>query len=73
MTDRCYQLMKDLLEISGYIHDNQFDSYEMLQRLLQMETKLMMILTLELREDIDGRNQRFLLDSPDSPDSPFSF
>ena len=64
MTERCYQLMLDLLEISGYIHDNQYDSFEMLQQLLRTETKLMMILCIEIREDIDGRNQRFLIDSP---------
>ena len=64
MTERCYQLMLDLLEISGYIYDNQYDSFEMLQQLLRTETKLMMILCIEIREDIDGRNQRFLIDSP---------
>ena len=64
MTDRCYQLMLDLLEISGYIYDRQFDSYVMLEQLLRTETKLMMILCIEIREDIDGRNQRFLIDSP---------
>ena len=64
MTDRCYQLMLDLMEISGFIHDNQFDSFEMLQNLLRTETKLMMILCLEIRKDIDGRNQRFLIDAP---------
>ena len=64
MTERCYQLMLDLLEVSGYIHDNQYDSFEMLQQLLRTETKLMMILCIEIREDIDGRNQRFLIDSP---------
>ena len=64
MTERCYQLMLDLLEISGYIHDNQYDSFEMLQQLLRTETKLMTILCIEIREDIDGLNQRFLIDSP---------
>ena len=52
------------MEISGFIHDNQFDSFEMLQNLLRTETKLMIILCLEIRKDIDGRNQRFLTDSP---------
>ena len=51
------------MEISGFIHDNQFDSFEMLQNLLRTETKLMIILCLEIRKDIDGRNQRFLMDS----------
>ena len=63
MTDKCYQLMLDLMEISGFIRDNEFDSFEMLQNLLRTETKLMMILCLEIRKDIDGRNQRFLMDS----------
>ena len=64
MTGKCYQLMLDLLEISGFIHDNQFDSFEMLQNLLRTESKLMMILALEIQKDIEGRNQRFLIDSP---------
>ena len=64
MTDKCYQLMLDLIEISGFIHDNQFDSFEMLQNLLRTESKLMMILALEIQKDIEGRNHRFLIDSP---------
>ncbi len=64
MTDKCYQLMLDLMEISGFIHDNQFDSFEMLQNLLRTESKLMMILALEIQNDIEGRNKRFLIDSP---------
>ncbi len=64
MTGKCYQLMLDLMEISGFIHDNQFDSFEMLQNLLRTESKLMMILALEIQKDIEGRNQRFLIDSP---------
>jgi len=64
MTGKCYQLMLDLMEISGFIHDNQFDSFEMLQNLLRTESKLMMILALEIQKDIQGRNQRFLTDSP---------
>ena len=64
MTGKCYQLMLDLMEISGFIHDNQFESFEMLQNLLRTESKLMMILALEIQKDIQGRNQRFLSDSP---------
>ena len=64
MTGKCYQLMLDLMEISGFIHDNQFDSFEMLQNLLRTESKLMMILALEIQKDIEGRNHRFLIDSP---------
>jgi len=64
MTDKCYQLMLDLMEISGFIHDNQFDSFDMLQDLLRTESKLIMLLCLEFRKDIEGRNQRFLIDSP---------
>ena len=64
MTDKCYQLMLDLMEISGFIHDSQFDSFEMLQNLLRTESKLMMILAIEIQNDIEGRNKRFLIDSP---------
>ena len=64
MTDRFYQLMLDLLEISGYIYDRQFDSYVMLEQLLRCESRLMMMLALAIQEDIQGRNQRFLIDSP---------
>ena len=64
MTGKCYQLMLDLMEISGFIHDNQFESFEMLENLLRTESKLMMILSLEIQKDIQGRNQRFLTDSP---------
>tara|TARA_B100000212_G_C26910291_1_gene337534 strand:- start:298 stop:492 length:195 start_codon:yes stop_codon:yes gene_type:complete len=64
MTGKCYQLMLDLMEISGFIHDNQFESFEMLENLLRTESKLMMILALEIQKDIQGRNQRFLTDSP---------
>ena len=64
MTGKCYQLMLDLMEISGFIHDNQFESFEMLQNLLRTESKLMMILALEIQNDIEGRNKRFLIDSP---------
>tara|TARA_B100000212_G_C27363219_1_gene529173 strand:+ start:1518 stop:1676 length:159 start_codon:yes stop_codon:yes gene_type:complete len=52
------------MEISGFIHENQFDSFAMLQKLLQTESKLMMILCLELQRDILGRNEGFIIDSP---------
>ena len=64
MTDRCYKVMLDLLEISGFIHDYQFDSFQMLQNLLRTESRLMMLLALEIQRDIEGRNKRFLIDSP---------
>ena len=56
--------MLDLMEISGFIRDNEFDSFEMLQNLLRTESKLMMILAIEIQNDIEGRNKRFLIDSP---------
>ena len=56
--------MLDLIEISEFIHHNEFDSFEMLQNLLRTESKLIMILCLEFRKDIEGRNERFLTDSP---------
>ena len=62
MTDRCYKVMLDLLEISGFIHDYHFDSWQMLLSLLRTESRLMMILAIELKNDIDGRNKRFLTD-----------
>ena len=62
MTDRCYKVMLDLLEISGFIHDYRFDSWQMLLSLLRTESRLMMILAIELKNDIDGRNKRFLTD-----------
>ncbi len=64
MTDKCYQLMLDLMEISEFIHHNEYDSFDMLQDLLRTESKLIMILCLEFRKDIEGRNHRFLIDSP---------
>jgi len=64
MTDKSYQLILDLLEVSGFIYDRQFDSFAMLEKLLKTESMLMMSLCLNLKEDIDGRNVRFLIDSP---------
>tara|TARA_Y100000589_G_scaffold41525_1_gene34900 strand:+ start:1192 stop:1389 length:198 start_codon:yes stop_codon:yes gene_type:complete len=65
MTDKCYQLMLDLMEIAEFIHHYEFDSFEMLEDLLRTESKLIMLLCLEFRKDIEGRNQRFLIDSSD--------
>ena len=65
MTEKCYQLMLDLMEIAEFIHHYEFDSFEMLEDLLRTESKLIMLLCLEFRKDIEGRNQRFLIDSSD--------
>tara|TARA_Y100000589_G_scaffold97038_1_gene91600 strand:- start:471 stop:668 length:198 start_codon:yes stop_codon:yes gene_type:complete len=64
MTEKCYQLLLDLSEISGYIHNGQYDSYPMLEKLLRSESKLMMLLALAIKEDIKDRNRRFLIDFP---------
>ena len=65
MTEKCYQLMLDLMEIAEFIHHNQFDSFEMLQNLLRTESNLIMLLCFEICKDIEGRNERFLIDSSD--------
>ena len=52
------------MEISEFIHHNEYDSFDMLQDLFRTENKLIMILCLEFRKDIEGRNHRFLIDSP---------
>ena len=44
MTENCYRLLKDLEEISEFISEGQFDSFNELEELLKMETKLMMLL-----------------------------
>ena len=62
MTERCYSLLKDLEEISGYIFKGQYDSFDQLEQLLKMESKLMMLLGLEIKKDIETRNPRYLLD-----------
>ena len=65
MNEKCYQLMLDLMEIAEFIHHYEFDSFEMLEDLLRTESKLIMLLCLEFRKDIEGRNERFLIDSSD--------
>ena len=60
MTDKCYQLLSDLSEISGFIFDAQYNSYQQLEDLLKTESKLMMLLALEIQKDIQSRNPRFL-------------
>ncbi len=60
MTDKCYQLLSDLSEISGFIFEAQFNSYQQLEDLLKTESKLMMLLALEIQKDIQTRNPRFL-------------
>ena len=60
MTDKCYQLLSDLFEISGFIFEAQFNSYQQLEDLLKTESKLMMLLALEIQKDIQTRNPRFL-------------
>ena len=60
MTDKCYQLLSDLSEISGFIFDAQYKSYQQLEDLLRTESKLMMLLALEIQKDIQSRNPRFL-------------
>ncbi|MBO8227350.1 hypothetical protein HA150_00365 [Prochlorococcus marinus XMU1414] len=62
MTDKCYQLAKDLLEISGFIYHHEYSSFEQLEELLKTESKLMMLLALEIKADVNGRNKRYLLD-----------
>ena len=60
MTDKCSQLLSDLSEISGFIFEAQFNSYQQLEDLLKTESKLMMLLALEIQKDIQNRNPRFL-------------
>ena len=62
MTENCYRLLKDLEEISEFISEGQFDSFNELEDLLKMETKLMMLLGLAIKSDIETRNPRYLLD-----------
>ncbi len=62
MTDKCYRLLKDLKEISGFIYEAQYETFDQLEKLLKMESKLMMLLGLEIKKDIETRNPRYLLD-----------
>ncbi len=60
MTEKCYQLLKDLTEISEFIFNSQYDSFDQLEKLIKMESKLMMLLGLEIKKDIETRNPRYL-------------
>ena len=62
MTENCYRLLKDLEEIYESISEGEYDSFEQLEELLKMETKLMMLLALAIKSDIETRNPRYLLD-----------
>ena len=62
MTENCYRLLKDLEEIYESIFEGHYDSFEQLEELLKMETKLMMLLALAIKSDIETRNPRYLLD-----------
>ena len=60
MTDKCYQILKDLTEISEFIFNSQYDSFDQLEELIKMESKLMILLGLEIKKDIETRNPRYL-------------
>ncbi len=60
MTDKCFHLLKDLEEISGFIYDSEYETFDQLEQLIRMESKLMMLLGLEIKRDIESRNPRYL-------------
>ena len=60
MTDKCFHLLKDLEEISGFIYDSEYETFDQLEQLIRMESKLMMLLGLENKRDIESRNPRYL-------------
>ena len=60
MTEKCYQILKDLTEISEFIFNSQYDSFDQLEELIKMESKLMILLGLEIKKDIETRNPRYL-------------
>ena len=60
MTDKCFHLLKDLEEISGFIYDSEYETFDQLEQLIRMESKLMMLLGLEIKRDIESRNHRYL-------------
>ena len=60
MTDKCFHLLKDLEEISGFIYDSEYETFDQLEQLIRMESKLMMLLGLEIKRDIERRNPRYL-------------
>ncbi len=60
MTDKCFHLLKDLEEISGFIYDSEYETFDQLEQLIRMESNLMMLLGLEIKRDIESRNPRYL-------------
>ena len=60
MTDKCFHLLKDLEEISCFIYDSEYETFDQLEQLIRMESKLMMLLGLEIKRDIESRNPRYL-------------
>ena len=58
MTDKCFHLLKDLEDISGFIYDSEYETFDQLEQLIRMESKLMMLLGLEIKRDIESRNPR---------------
>ena len=60
MTDKCFHLLKDLEEISGFIYDSEYETFDQLEQLIRLESKLMMLLGLEIKRDIESRNPRYL-------------
>ena len=60
MTEKCFQLLQDLSEISGFIFNGEYESFDQLEQLLKMESKLMMLLGIAIKKDIDTRNPRYL-------------
>ena len=60
MTEKCFHLLKDLEEISGFIYDSEYETFDQLEQLIRMESKLMMLLGLEIKRDIESRNPRYL-------------
>ena len=60
MTEKCYQILKDLTEISEFIFNSQYDSFDQLEELIKIESKLMILLGLEIKKDIETRNPRYL-------------
>ena len=60
MTDKCFHLLVDLEEISGFIYDSEYETFDQLEQLIRMESNLMMLLGLEIKRDIESRNPRYL-------------
>ena len=60
MTEKCFQLLQDLSEISGFIFNGEYESFDQLEQLLKMESKLMMLLGIAIQKDIETRNPRYL-------------